>query len=230
MATINSRNVPSGSPEPADPTYRLRSVTTSFEDFPSFRRNGDEFISKEAIAIELFLENPVLFFRHQGDFAGKIGGFDNIAKMINNLQPDVKWRSLGYIIRNYHLEKQKDDGNYDILMYANELTISNNTNVPSIYSIKKKEKSTEIYIKYGSETDFLGTDLGKNNYYYATLRYISDFRDIVLSKNKYGRIIVGSYYNSDSFKNLTVMFIGILCFCIVIVLYIYRKKVVNLWK
>lgn len=262
LATVNSRNVPQGAPEPNDPTYRLRWVTTDFEDFPSYRRNGNEYISKEDIAIELFLENPVLIFRHQGDFADNIGNFNTLARIINNLQPDVKWGSLGYIIRNYHLEKQKDDGNYEIMMYANELTLNNTSNVSKKYFIKKKElpsyskslevfidgrpalhkynngfirfeimipknQSREISIKYGSEMDFLKTDVSKNNYYYATLRYISDFRDIIVSKNKYGRKIIGSYYNQESFKNIIVIFIVVFCLSAVAVIYIYKNRKIH---
>jgi hypothetical protein len=90
-----------------------------------------------------------------------------------------------------------------------------------------KNQSREISIKYGSEMDFLKTDVSKNNYYYATLRYISDFRDIVVSKNKYGRKIIGSYYNQESFKNIIVIFIVVFCLSAVAVIYIYKNRKIH---
>ena len=253
LATINARNVPLGSQESNDPTNRLRCITTDFEGFASYRRQEANFIRKEDIAIELFLDNPILLYTHHDYFAGNIGKFNPIARVINKLQPDVIWGSLGYIIRNYHLEKLRDDGNYDILMYTNYLTLTNNSNVALKYFIKKKElpsyskiyhiyvdskpisyhsndeyitfevmipkqKSIEIIIKYDNEIALIKSDLSKNNYYYTTLRYISDFRDIVLSKNEYTRKYVDIYYiyyNSGQIKTNFILTTSLISFLIV---------------
>lgn len=251
LATINARNVPLGSQEPNDPVHRLRCITTDFEGFASYRRQEVDFINKEDIAIELFLENPILLYTHQDYFAESIGKFNPIARVINRLQPDVIWGSLGDIIKNYHLEKLRNDGSYDILMYTNYLTLTNKSNTAKKYIIKKRElpsyskidhiyvdrkpisyhnndeyvafdvmipkqKSSEIIIKYDNEMALLKSDLSKNNYYYTTLRYISDFRDIVLTKNEYTRKFINVYYvyyNSGRITTnliLTISFVGFL--------------------
>ncbi|MGZ5551758.1 MAG: hypothetical protein ACXWE7_13325, partial [Nitrososphaeraceae archaeon] len=257
LATINLRNVPFDEQEPSDPTHRLRCITTDFEGFPSIRRSEVDYINKESIAIDLFLENPIYLYTHQSYFADNMGRFNPIAGFINKLQPDVKWGSLGYIVKNYYLEKLREDGNHEILMYTNELSITNNSNDSLKYFIKKKElplyskglqvfvdgrpisyrydnkyitvevmipkqKAREILVKYANEIALVKKDLAKDNYYYAALRYISDFRDIVVSKNKYGRTIVDFYYYPAYYNNIIKTVIVI--FGLFIVMFIFLKK------
>jgi len=258
LATINARNVPLDSQEPNDPTHRLRCITTDFDGFPSIRRNEVDFMNKESIAIDLFLGNPVFLYTHQNYFADNFGRFNPIAGFINKLQPDIKWGSLGYIVKNYYLEKLREDRSHEVLMFANELTLTNNSNSPLMYLIKKKEtssynkllqvfvdgrpishdynneyitfelmiskqKSSKIAIKYRNEMTFVKNDIAKNNVYYATLRYISDFRDIVVSKNQYGRKIIDIYYNQKSIKIVIISVAGLFVL-LFIVLVLYKKN------
>jgi hypothetical protein len=260
LATVNSSNVPWGTQEPDNLTNRLRSVTMDFEGFPSYRRKALSDINsdKEYIAIELFLDNPIFLYTHQDYFAENIENFDSIARFINNLQPDVMWGGLGYIIKNHHFERLLNGETYDVLMYANELDLLNSSNKHKKYIIKKKElpsysrimtvfvdnnpinflydngyidfkvtvpkqQKKNIKIMYNDENPGEKYDIIKNNYYYAFLRYISDFRDIYLTKNKYAREFIGYYYNSDQFSTTLILIFSVLCSVVVYILIRIKK-------
>ena len=44
-----------------------------------------------------------------------IGAFNEVAHMVNEIEPDIQWRSLGDIARHLYLTRLREDGNYDVL-------------------------------------------------------------------------------------------------------------------
>jgi hypothetical protein len=145
-ATVNSVHIPLGSEKPLDPLFQFRPVTLHFSNFPSFTRYSPLKRRESEIAIDLFLDNPVLLMEHQNYFENGINRFNRIAEMINRIQPEVRWQSLGSIIQNYYLIKLRDDGNYDTLIFSNNVRLRNERNRDTIFFVTKEE-SNEVPIR-----------------------------------------------------------------------------------
>jgi hypothetical protein len=140
LATVNSTNVPLGSKRPADPLFLLRSGVLSFANFPSVKRYSAEVpISRSEIAINAFLENPILFYVHQGFFASGIGAFDEIAQFVNDLQPDTRWEGLGYIAEHLYVVRLRDSTNCDVMSFSRRIRLDNTYQRDLVFRIEKQE-------------------------------------------------------------------------------------------
>jgi hypothetical protein len=138
MATVNDPHVPLGSKKPDDPLFDLRTVTLEYADFPSFRRYTPE-RSKFEIALDLFLDNPLFFYAHHDYFKKGMDAFNDTAQIVNRLQPDITWQSLGTICRRYYLERLRDDGNYEVKAFTNHFIVENRQEKDLFYYIQKHE-------------------------------------------------------------------------------------------
>jgi len=145
LATVNAGNVPLDSEESEDSMFRSRPITTKFEKFPSLNRYYPSRM-RDNIAIDLFLDNPLLFFTHHDFFEDSIDAFNKTAEIVNDIQPDVIWESLGYICQYFYLEKLRDDGNYDIKSFTSNFIIEN-TNERDLTYFVQKEESFSIPIR-----------------------------------------------------------------------------------
>lgn len=140
LATANSLNVPSDATVPSDAEFVLRTASLDFADFPSLRRYSAETdIPRPQLAIDAFLGNPMLFYAHEGFFASGIGAFNKTADIVNQLQPDTKWRGLGDIVQHLYLEKLRDDGNFDIRAHSGTIHLSNSHKRDAVFFVEKTE-------------------------------------------------------------------------------------------
>ena len=140
LATANSLNVPSDAATPPDAEFALRTATLDFATFPSLRRYSTETdIPHAQLAIDAFLGNPMLFYAHESFFARGINAFDAVADSANQLQPGLKWESLGAIAQHLYLQKTEDDGTFTIRAESPSLRISNTEPHDAIFHIQKQE-------------------------------------------------------------------------------------------
>lgn len=140
LATANSLNVPPDATTPSGAEFAMRTVTTNFSDFPSLRRYSAEApIPENQLVVDSFLGNPMLFYVHQSFFSRGVGAFDRTADLVNRLQPETQWRSLGYIAKHLYLEKKRNDGNYDVRTYSAAIHLDNSHHRSAEYFIEKKE-------------------------------------------------------------------------------------------
>ena len=137
LGTYNSTNVPEGSAGQASLDSAMR-VTLSFAGFPSVNRFS---IAGEVpayfIAIQEFLDNPLLFYCHHQEFSAGIGVFDRTADQVNRLEPDTYWRGLGEISKHLYLVKQRDDGEYDVFSFSNRISLENQSGRDATFYIRK---------------------------------------------------------------------------------------------
>ena len=137
MGTANSLNVPAGSPWPADPTFLLRPYTTNYGKFLSlFRYSAEEPMPRMEIAIHCFLDNPLLFYGHEKLFDNGIGEFDKFADLVNQIEPDTQWKSLGEIARHLYLVRQREEGEFDVRMLSNEMALRNPTQRDAVFHVE----------------------------------------------------------------------------------------------
>ena len=142
LGTVNSSNVPMDQKNPASLEFMLRPVTLSYENFPSVSRFGVEVkLPDGLIAINAFLENPLLFYCHQGFFADGIDSFDGVAEEVNKVQPDTRWEGLGEIMRHLYLVRSREDSTYDVLAFTRNVTLDNTSGRDATFYVAKPETS-----------------------------------------------------------------------------------------
>lgn len=140
LATINSSNVPLDGVRPLALSFELRPVTLSWADFPSISRFPAGMPNPIAyIAINTFLDNPLLFYGHHDLFASGIAAFDPVADEVNKLEPDTRWRGLGDIVKHLYLIRLRSDSSYDVLAFSNSVSLENTSIHQSTFYIRRQE-------------------------------------------------------------------------------------------
>ena len=198
LATVNSGNVPLGSQKPSDPFFDFRKVTLQFENFPSINRFSAKKVKDYDIFIDLFLDNPILYYCHQDFFEKGIDAFNSIAGTVNSIQPDIVWQSLGNVVHHFYLEKLREDGNYDILAYSSDIILTNKHSHDTKY-ILQKEEAGSILVKQvtvqgqtypynsGKRKVFVTVDVPKGKSQRITIVYQNQFdlSSVDISKNDF---------------------------------------------
>lgn len=228
MATVNSLNVPLGTPFPTDPLFLLRPYTTAYSQLLSMSRLSVEVpVSKVDLAIHSFLGNPILLYAHQGLLNGGNDTFNTMADRVNHMAPDTKWTSLGNIARHMYLLRNRGDGGYDIRMLSNEISLTNSSELKAVYFIAVDSTSESgvpawtidgstrtvtplantsvlrlelpphqtrlIHLNSVTTVAPITQEIRHTGLRHFALRHLSDFRDMVLSRHRWGRAIIGFY-------------------------------------
>jgi hypothetical protein len=145
LATINASNVPMNVFQPPVFSIALRSFVLPWGDFPSIIRYSAGAQNPAAlIAINEFLDNPLLFYGHHDFFVDGISAFDAMADRVNKSELDTRWRSLGDIVRHLYLVRLRDDANYDVLAFSSSLSLDNTSGHDSIFYVRKQEASSPV--------------------------------------------------------------------------------------
>lgn len=139
-ATFNSQDVPDGSVLPTDPLFVLRPVTLLFGNFASLKRTSVEGpVSQASISVNAFLDNPQLFYGHEGLFTRGIDAFDPVADFVNQADPRVKWASLGTLAEHLYLARSRDDGGVDVMALSPEISVENPADKEITFYVAKEE-------------------------------------------------------------------------------------------
>lgn len=145
QATVNSSNVPQGSVTPSESSFNLRPITISYAGFPSIARYPMAVpIPQEFLAINEFLDNPLLFYAHSDFFANGINAFDMMADKVNKLEPDTQWRGLGEIASHFYLIRLRNDSNYDVFAFTGSLSLDNSSGRDAIFNVQKQELGQQV--------------------------------------------------------------------------------------
>jgi peptidoglycan/xylan/chitin deacetylase (PgdA/CDA1 family) len=140
LGTANSQNVPIGVAFPTDPVFLLRPYTVAYADILSLSRYpAGGGVSRSDIAIQAFLGNPLLFYGHEDLFENGIGAFNRLADLVNHVQPDTRWTSLGEIARHSYLIRRRQDSGFDVRMFSNEMDLRNPTDKDAVFYIQRDE-------------------------------------------------------------------------------------------
>jgi len=138
-ATFNYANVPLGEIPSADPAHVARAANAEWHGFPAVRRAYPEKYPEAAVAIDLFLGNPVLFMAHQDNFFGGIDAFTPHARRVNARQPAVRWTSLGEISRQLHLLRWLDDRRCEVRMMSRHAQLEHHRSTAAEFYFTKSE-------------------------------------------------------------------------------------------
>jgi hypothetical protein len=139
LGTVNGENIPPDVERPESLLAYLRNSTLEYGDFLSLKRTRVEWESESNIALNLFLENPILLYSHHDLFRGGPDKFNDRAARINELEPTIRWTSLGTIVKNLYLLRKRARGDYEVLTLSPNIEISNPRDIPLRFEIQKPE-------------------------------------------------------------------------------------------
>jgi hypothetical protein len=140
LATAYSLDLPLGAVRPSDPLFYLRSFSLHFANFPGINRyfaGGP--VSRSELAINAFVDNPLLFYGHENLFNDGIQSFNNVADAVNSTQPDTRWCSLGCVAQHLYLVKLREDGNFDAELFSNDVILENRDRQGKFFFVTKAE-------------------------------------------------------------------------------------------
>jgi hypothetical protein len=141
-ATANSVNVPMDHAGPLDRSFFQRPVTLAFGNLPSITRYSAEgALPNGFIAIQEFLDNPLLFYCHEKFFESGIVAFDGTADEVNRHEPNMRWGSLGEIASHLYLLRLRTDSNYDVTAFSSSISLENASGRDLTYYVRKAESS-----------------------------------------------------------------------------------------
>lgn len=142
LMTVNARNLPLDLVPQRDRLSPLLCATLRYATFPSVRRHPAESLSRAEVALELFLDNPVIFYEHQEFFRPGMDAFNANARMVNEIQPETKWAGLGEIARHLYLQRERPDGNCDVRIFCRCTDLVNDQQRERTFFIHKPEDLT----------------------------------------------------------------------------------------
>lgn len=125
-ATSNAGYVPLDTPFPNDPLFWLRRVTDRFGGgLASLDRAEPANLTEADIAVDLFLDNPVLFVEHLRFFSDSRAAFNSFAGQVNGLQPAVEWVGLGALAEHLYLMRREEGGAWWVHAFSPDIILSN---------------------------------------------------------------------------------------------------------
>jgi hypothetical protein len=143
LATAYSLDLPLGAARPRDPLFYLRTFNLNFANFPALNRYfAEKPTARLELAMNAFLDNPILFYGHQKLFDGGIQAFNRTADAVNGVQPDTRWCSLGCVTRHLYLVKLREDGNFDTEIFSSDVSLENLGRLGKFFMVKKAENFT----------------------------------------------------------------------------------------
>ena len=139
-ATANIGKVPLDTPQPDDPLVWLRRVTDLYGGgLATLDRTEAAQRTTADIAIDLFLDNPVLFVEHARYFSDSRAAFNPVAAQVNRLQPDVQWVGLGTLADSLYLMRKEDDGTWTVRSFSPDIVLRNPGSEPRRYRVLKND-------------------------------------------------------------------------------------------
>ena len=140
LATAYSLDLPLGAAVPTDPLFYLRTFNLDFAKFPGLKRYfAENPPARIELAINAFLDNPLLFYGHENLFNRGIQAFNTVADDVNGAQPDTRWCSLGCVSRHLYRVRRRDDGNIDAELFSNDVVLENHDSRDESFLVKKAE-------------------------------------------------------------------------------------------
>jgi len=142
LGAVGAVNVPMGSPLPDDPLFALQPASLRFADFPAIRRYSLDVQDpgfKAKVAVRAFLGIPLLFYCHQSFFEKGIDSFNEVADLVNRIEPETIWQGLGFIIKHLYLARQRGANEYDVMSFSSKISLDCVAGRDAVYYVRKIE-------------------------------------------------------------------------------------------
>lgn len=107
---------------------------TTHEGFPIFsRRYPTDGIAN--FAFDVLVGKPCILTAHHGDFANDCREIARFIARLNSLYWDVKWCSLGEMLRSGYRQRWSGSDTFDVQMYSREVSVVNARGKPTLFHI-----------------------------------------------------------------------------------------------
>ncbi|MCP4536938.1 MAG: hypothetical protein GY832_07305 [Chloroflexi bacterium] len=141
LATVNAQLIPLSGTISSAWDFAMYPAIMDYSNYAIVNRYWQ---SISPYPFDLFRDKPAFIYGHEWDFAPGtaspgIGAYNATVDAINNLEGEVEWRSLDYIIKRLYLKKRNDDGDIDVKWYTNHLILENETDSEQLYHLQKEE-------------------------------------------------------------------------------------------
>jgi hypothetical protein len=194
LATVNADNIPTGAARPDNILFYLRTGTIEYANFLSLRRSSAETETESDIALDLFLDNPILLYSHHDYFKGSPSQFNRLAAIINKLEPSVSWASLATIAKRLYLVRKQTDGGYSVLASCRTIEINNPNDIPATFLLLKPEQDSNSIRE---------VSVNGSRYSYAV---ISNMLSVTLKAPAFSRSVVSiEYQNDDNIGSVDIL-------------------------
>lgn len=142
-ATSNVGLVPLDTPMPEDSLFWLRPVSDRFGGgLASLDRAEPANRTRDEIAVDLFLDNPVLFVEHLRFFSDSRAAFNSTAQQVNATQPAVQWVGLGTLSQHLFRMRREDDSSWTVRAWSPDVLVRNPDRAPRQMRIVKADDGT----------------------------------------------------------------------------------------
>ena len=139
LATVNFSNIPIGTAAPTELLFYLRPVSLNFSNFPTVKRYSADSLSSAEIALQLFLDNPIIFYTHHDFFKMGMDAFNSVAITANQIEPDLHWVSLGQLAKRLYVQRAIGKDEYEVLSFSPTIYLDNPHPRPVRFVVRKQE-------------------------------------------------------------------------------------------
>ncbi|MCP4543030.1 MAG: hypothetical protein GY832_38430, partial [Chloroflexi bacterium] len=138
LTTINAQTTPLSGTTSSAWDFAMYPAIMDYGNYAIVNRHYQEY---SPYPFDLFRDKSVFIYGRESDFAppAGIGAYNATVDAINDLEGEVEWRSLDYIMKRLYLEKRNDDGDIDVKWYTNHLILENETDSEQQYHLQKEE-------------------------------------------------------------------------------------------
>src|SRR2546426_9271542 len=145
LAAVNTEVVPSHNTSRAGAVALadvLEPAITRYNAFPLFprRKCSDRLVN---FAADIFVGKPCLLVAHHTDFADGGQALIELIAAIRAVAPDLKWSSLGTVLRRTHLWRRESDGSQWIRIFASESSLTGESATEQHVRVLKSERDRQ---------------------------------------------------------------------------------------
>lgn len=142
VAAVNTEVSPTDQPRSATVGDVWQLAILKYADFAIYTRRYS-FHGLHNFAFDLLLGKPCLIVTHHTDFQNGARGVVDFIDRLNSLRVPLVWRGLGEVVRRAYQQRLRDDGTYQIRMWAGEILIPNPAADPRRFVVEKVERAPE---------------------------------------------------------------------------------------
>ncbi len=95
----------------------------SFSGFPVFKRHYSNGMQTGVFAMALFLGKPAILVEHHQFFRGGPAGAEEFARLIREMQPGLRWRSLQQTVMRTHARRQISHDRWAIRFFTDQFLL-----------------------------------------------------------------------------------------------------------
>ncbi|MEP7072335.1 MAG: hypothetical protein ABI839_08100 [Verrucomicrobiota bacterium] len=108
----------------------------SFFGFPVFKRHYSG--NPAVFALDLFLGKPAILVEHHEFFRDGPAGAEEFARLLTEVRPDLRWKSLVQTITQTHARRRLSDDSYEVRFFTDSFNLEHSLSQPTRYLLSRR--------------------------------------------------------------------------------------------